>query len=81
VLLNRPDILQAEHKLKGAYANIGAARAAFFPRISLTTSVGTASGELSGLFSSGSAVWSFVPLITIPIFDARTWSAYDVTKS
>ena len=80
VLLNRPDILQAEHKLKGAYANIGAARAAFFPRISLTTSVGTASGELSGLFSSGSAVWSFVPLITIPIFDARTWSAYDVTK-
>ncbi|MBW2709210.1 MAG: efflux transporter outer membrane subunit, partial [Deltaproteobacteria bacterium] len=75
VLLNRPDILQAEHRLKGAYAFIGAARAAFFPRISLTTSVGTASDELSGLFSSGSAAWSFVPRITMPIFDARTWAA------
>ncbi|MBW2631448.1 MAG: efflux transporter outer membrane subunit, partial [Deltaproteobacteria bacterium] len=81
VLLNRPDILQAEHQLKGAYAFIGAARAAFFPRISLTTAVGTASGELSGLFSSGSAAWSFAPQITMPIFDARTWAALRVSKA
>ncbi|MBW2596278.1 MAG: TolC family protein, partial [Deltaproteobacteria bacterium] len=63
------------------YAFIGAARAAFFPRISLTTSVGTASDELSGLFSSGSAVWSFIPQITMPIFDARTWAALRVSKA
>jgi len=81
VLLNRPDIMAAEHRLKGAYAFIGAARAAFFPRISLTTSVGTASDELSGLFSSGSAAWSFVPRITMPIFDARTWAALRVSKA
>jgi len=80
VLLLRPDILQAEHQLKGAYANIGAARAAFFPRISLTSGIGTASADLSGLFKDGSSTWSFVPRITIPIFDARTWSAYRVTK-
>ncbi|MCK7514270.1 MAG: TolC family protein [Desulfobacterales bacterium] len=54
MLLHRPDVLAAEHRLKAANANIGAARAAFFPRISLTTSVGTASAELSGLFKSGS---------------------------
>ncbi|MDO9529672.1 MAG: efflux transporter outer membrane subunit [Syntrophales bacterium] len=81
VLLRRPDIMAAEHRLKGAYAFIGAARAAFFPRISLTTSVGTASEELSGLFSSGSATWSFVPRITMPIFDARTWAALRVSKA
>ncbi|MBN2396752.1 MAG: efflux transporter outer membrane subunit [Deltaproteobacteria bacterium] len=81
VLLSRPDIMAAEHRLKGAYASIGAARAAFFPRISLTTSVGTASSELSGLFSSGSATWSFVPQITMPIFDARTWAALRVSKT
>ncbi len=80
-LLNRPDIIAAEHRLKGAYAFIGAARAAFFPRISLTTSVGTASAELSDLFSSGSAVWSFIPRITMPIFDARTWAALRVSKA
>ncbi len=80
VLLLRPDILQTEHQLKGAYANIGAARAAFFPRISLTTAIGTASADLSGLFKGGSGTWSFAPRITIPIFDARTWSAYAVTK-
>ena len=80
-LLSRPDIIAAEHRLKGAYAFIGAARAAFFPRISLTTSVGTASDELSGLFSAGSAAWSFIPKITMPIFDARTWAALRVSKA
>ena len=73
-------MLAAEHRLKAANANIGAARAAFFPRISLTTAIGTASADLSGLFKSGSGTWSFAPQIVMPIFDARTWSAYDVTK-
>jgi len=80
LLLERPDVLAAEHRLKAANANIGAARAAFFPRIALTTSVGTASAELSGLFKAGSGTWSFAPQIIVPIFDARTWFAYDVTK-
>jgi multidrug efflux system outer membrane protein len=80
LLLLRPDVLAAEHRLKGANANIGAARAAFFPRISLTTAIGTASADLSGLFKDGSGTWSFAPQIAIPIFDARTWAAYDVTK-
>ncbi len=80
LLLRRPDVLAAEHRLKAANANIGAARAAFFPRISLTATLGTASADLSGLFKGGSGTWSFVPVIAMPIFDARTWSAYDVTK-
>ncbi|OGP89872.1 MAG: multidrug transporter [Deltaproteobacteria bacterium RBG_19FT_COMBO_43_11] len=80
LLLRRPDVLAAEHRLKAANANIGAARAAFFPRIALTTAVGTASADLSGLFKAGSGVWSFAPQIIMPIFDARTWFAYDVTK-
>ncbi|MBN2437598.1 MAG: efflux transporter outer membrane subunit [Deltaproteobacteria bacterium] len=80
LLLRRPDVLAAEHRLRAANANIGAARAAFFPRISLTAALGTASADLSGLFKSGSGTWSFVPVIAMPIFDARTWSAYDVTK-
>ena len=79
-LLNRPDVLAAEPRLKAANANIGAARAAFFPRIALTTSVGTASADLSGLFKSGSGIWTFAPQVVMPIFDARTWFAYDVTK-
>ncbi|NPU83326.1 MAG: efflux transporter outer membrane subunit [Syntrophaceae bacterium] len=79
-LLKRPDVLAAEHRLKAAHANIGAARAAFFPRISLSTTIGTASAELSGLFRAGSAAWTFAPQIVLPIFDARTWSAYEVTK-
>ncbi|MCU0599435.1 MAG: efflux transporter outer membrane subunit [Desulfobacterales bacterium] len=81
VLLSRPDILAAEHRLKGAYANIGAARAVFFPRISLTTAIGTASSDLSGLFESGSGTWSFTPQVSLPIFDARTWSALTVSKT
>jgi len=80
VLLDRPDILQTEDLLKAANANIGAARAALFPRISLTTAFGTASGELSGLFKSGSESWNFSPQIVVPIFDARAWSALQVIK-
>ena len=80
VLLRRPDILAEEHRLKAANANIGAARAAFFPRITLTSSAGTASSELSDLFKSGSDTWSFAPKIVMPIFDARLWSAYEATK-
>ena len=70
VLLRRPDILSAEHTLLGTYANIGAARAAFFPSISLTTSGGTASSSLNGLFEAGTRVWTFVPTLTLPIFNA-----------
>ncbi len=70
LLAERPDIRAAEQQLVAANANIGAARAAFFPRISLTASVGTASRELSGLFDSGSKAWSFAPQLTLPIFDA-----------
>jgi len=80
VLLHRPDILAGEHRLKAVNANIGAARAALFPRIALTTFVGTASSELSGLFKGGSGTWSFAPQIAIPIFDARLWSALDAVK-
>jgi len=69
VLLRRPDILQAEGALKGANANIGAARAAFFPRIILVSNVGFGSDELGGLFNSGAFVWKFAPQITLPIFD------------
>jgi multidrug efflux system outer membrane protein len=70
VLTRRPDVRQAEQQLIAANANIGAARAAFFPRISLTGSVGSASSELSGLFKSGSWAWSFAPQLLQPIFDA-----------
>ncbi|WP_298826251.1 efflux transporter outer membrane subunit [uncultured Piscinibacter sp.] len=70
VLARRPDVRQAEQQLIAAQANIGAARAAFFPRITLTGSVGLASGELSGLFKSGSSAWSFAPQLLQPIFDA-----------
>jgi multidrug efflux system outer membrane protein len=68
LLDRRPDILAAEHQLMAANANIGAARAAFFPSISLTGSFGTASSQLSGLFASGSEQWTFAPTITLPIF-------------
>lgn len=68
VLARRPDVLAAEHQLQGANANIGAARAAFFPRIALTGSTGSASGDLDGLFKGGTKVWSFTPSITLPIF-------------
>lgn len=68
VLAQRPDILAAEQQLKAANAHIGAARAAFFPSISLTASAGSASTELSGLFKGGSGAWSFAPQINIPLF-------------
>jgi multidrug efflux system outer membrane protein len=69
VLLQRPDVLQAEHQLKSANANIGAARAAFFPQLSLTASSGLASRELSDLFSNGASVWSVGPSLVLPIFN------------
>ena len=69
LLTQRPDIVSAEHQLKAAHANIGAARAAFFPRVALTGSLGTASTELDGLFASGSRTWSFSPSISLPLFD------------
>ncbi|MBK6377504.1 MAG: efflux transporter outer membrane subunit [Dokdonella sp.] len=68
VLLRRPDVMAAEHELLAANANIGAARAAFFPSISLTAGIGSISGELSGLFESNSGFWNFVPQINIPVF-------------
>lgn len=68
VLLRRPDVMAAEHTLLSANANIGAARAAFFPSISLTGSIGSASSELSNLFDSGTRAWSFVPTLNLPIF-------------
>ena len=70
VLTRRPDVRQAEQLLIASNASIGAARAAFFPRISLTGSIGTASSELDGLFKSGSFGWSFAPQLLLPIFDA-----------
>ncbi|MDD4097717.1 MAG: efflux transporter outer membrane subunit [Lentisphaeria bacterium] len=81
LLLQRPDIMAAEHRLKAANAFIGVARAAFFPSISLTAVFGTASNQLAGLFEGGSGTWSFVPQMALPIFDARTWSGYRVSKA
>ena len=69
LLQRRPDIVQAERDLKAANAYIGAARAAFYPSISLTASAGTSSSQLSGLFKGGSGAWSFAPQISLPIFD------------
>jgi multidrug efflux system outer membrane protein len=70
LLTRRPDVIQAEAMLQGANANIGAARAAFFPTISLTGNLGSASASLAGLFGGGSLAWSFLPSITLPIFNA-----------
>ncbi len=70
VLVKRPDVLQAEYMLRAANANIGAARAAFFPRIALTAGIGTASPTLNELFDSGTRLWTFAPQITMPIFHA-----------
>ncbi|MEX0143230.1 efflux transporter outer membrane subunit [Massilia sp. LMS1-1-1.1] len=70
LLTQRPDLIAAEHQLRAAQANIGAARAAFFPTISLTAAYGTASAELNGLFDSGSGAWNLAPRLVLPIFDA-----------
>jgi multidrug efflux system outer membrane protein len=69
VLLRRPDIAESEHKLRAANADIGSARAAFFPRISLTAALGTYSTALSGLFAGGNGTWSVAPQASLPIFD------------
>lgn len=81
VLLRRPDIMAAEHRLIAAHAFIDAARAAFFPQISLTSVVGTASNDLSGLFAAGTKKWTFAPQAAMAIFDARTFAAYRVSKA
>jgi outer membrane protein, multidrug efflux system len=81
VLQRRPDVLAAEHALRSANASIGAARAAFFPSITLTAFGGTSSAELSGLFGSGSGTWSFSPRITVPLFAGGALRAsLDVAK-
>lgn len=69
VLVNRPDVLEAEYQLRAATANIGAARAAYFPTVSLSTSVGTLDTATSGLFKNASSTWSFVPQASLSIFD------------
>ena len=69
LLTRRPDIVQAEHALKAANANIGAARAAFFPKIELTATAGTSSSTLSNLFKAGTGAWAFAPSVSVPIFD------------
>ena len=81
LLEHRPDILAAERRLRAANADIGAARAAFFPSIRLTAAAGTASSELSGLFESGSETWNFAPTIHLPIFTAgRLRASLDVSE-
>jgi len=81
VLARRPDVAQAERALMAANASIGAARAAFFPRITLTATAGSASSSLDGLFDGGSGAWSFVPQIRLPIFEAgRLQASLDVAE-
>jgi multidrug efflux system outer membrane protein len=81
VLLGRPDIMAAEHQLIGANANIGAARAAFFPTVRLTASAGFISSDLSDLFASGSGAWLFSPSVSLPIFTAgRLQAELDVAE-
>jgi len=75
ILLQRPDLVAAEHALMASYANIGAARAAFFPTITLTASAGSASASLGDLFTGGSGTWSFIPTLTLPIFNAGKLNA------
>ena len=81
ILLQRPDIMEAEHGLLAANANIGAARAAFFPSITLTSSLSSSSSDLSNLFNASSGMWNFVPKIDIPIFNAgRNQSNLDLAE-
>jgi len=82
LLANRPDIVAAEYRLRAAGANIGAARAAFMPNISLTGAYGTMSDRLDGLFSGGSEAWSFSPTISLPLFNAgRLKGNLDVARA
>jgi outer membrane protein, multidrug efflux system len=81
VLLRRPDIIAAEHQLKAANAFIGAARAAFFPKISLTSAIGSGSYELAHLFSPGTQAWVFAAQTAMSVFDTRTFAAYRVSKA
>ncbi len=82
VLLRRPDVRAAEQRLIATNASIGAARAAFFPRIALTGEFGTASSALSGLFGGGSAAWLFQPVLSLPLFDAgRTQANLEVAEA
>ena len=82
LLVNRPDIVAAEYQLRAANADIGAARAAFFPNISLTGAFGTASSDLDGLFGDGSRAWSFTPTIALPLFNAGRLSGnLDLAKA
>ncbi|MEP6965806.1 MAG: efflux transporter outer membrane subunit [Polaromonas sp.] len=82
LLINRPDIRQAEQVLLSANANIGAARAAFFPRISLTVGAGSASTHLSGLLKNGSWGWTMAPQMVLPIFDAgRNQAGLDSSRA
>lgn len=82
VLLWRPDVQAAEHELRAAYADIGAARAAFYPRITLTASVGSSSNALNDLFGAGTGLWSFMPQVHLPIFDAgRNQARLEVSQA
>jgi len=82
LIARRPDILEAEHQLEAANANVGAARAAFFPTITLTGSAGSASSTLEGLFAPGSQAWNFSPQIVWPIFAAGTaWNELQAVKA
>ena len=80
VLLTRPDVMAAEFQLRAANANIGAARASFFPRITLTAALGTTSADLNNLFDTGSGYWSYAPEVVLPIFDTRTWASHRASK-
>ncbi len=81
VLLNRPDIAASEHQLLAAQANIGAARAAFFPRIALTAAGGITSGDLGNLFKPAAGTWQFIPQISVPVFDSGARQAnYEATQ-
>jgi len=75
LLQRRPDVLAAERTLRARYADIGAARASRFPSITLTSSVGTSSSQLSDLLGSGSGLWSFIPAVSVPIFNSGALKA------
>jgi multidrug efflux system outer membrane protein len=82
VLLQRPDVLEAEASLKAANANIGVARAAFFPSITLTGTAGSASTSLGNLFKAGTGAWTFLPQLTLPLFDSGANKArLDIAKA